>query len=205
MNRTKLFSRTVFLFLFCCALLLGCAKGGQEVETGTAYTIFYLNAAGNQLSGTEYRTETAGQDELIQELLGCMTQVPPDLDCLSAIPERIEKITYRVEENVLYLYADANYALMGAVEEILCRAALVKTLTQFMEFFGAERLVAVSREISKLHETTHRGTLAELADYFSENAPRGEIVIVVEGKKPEKNGLKKDKYAQFKTDKHPML
>ncbi len=130
MNRTKLFSRTVFLFLFCCALLLGCAKGGQEVETGTAYTIFYLNAAGNQLSGTEYRTETAGQDELIQELLGCMTQVPPDLDCLSAIPERIEKITYRVEENVLYLYADANYALMGAVEEILCRAALVKTLTQ---------------------------------------------------------------------------
>ena len=59
-----------------------------------------------------------------------MTQVPPDLDCLSAIPERIEKITYRVEENVLYLYADANYALMGAVEEILCRAALVKTLTQ---------------------------------------------------------------------------
>ena len=49
-----------------------------------------------------------------------MTQVPPDLDCLSAIPERIEKITYRVEENVLYLYADANYALMGAVEEILC-------------------------------------------------------------------------------------
>ena len=82
---------------------------------------------------------------------------------------------------------------------------LVKTLTQFMEFFEAERLVAVSREISKLHETTHRGTLAELADYFSENAPRGEIVIVVEGKKPEKNGLKKDKYAQFKTDKHPML
>ena len=94
MNRTKLFSRTVFLFLFCCALLLGCAKGGQEAETGTAYTIFYLNAAGNQLSGAQYRTETAGQDELIQELLGCMTQVPPDLDCLSAIPERIEKITW---------------------------------------------------------------------------------------------------------------
>ena len=82
---------------------------------------------------------------------------------------------------------------------------LAKTLAQMAECFGCEREASVSREISKLHETTHRGTLAELADYFSENAPRGEIVIVVEGKKPEKNGLKKDKYAQFKTDKHPML
>lgn len=44
--------------------------------------------------------------------------------------ERIEKITYRIEGNVLYLYADANYALMNSVQEILCRAALTKTLTQ---------------------------------------------------------------------------
>ena len=43
---------------------------------------------------------------------------------------------------------------------------LVKTLTQFMEFFGAERLVAVSREISKVHEETVRGTLAEVTEHF---------------------------------------
>jgi 16S rRNA (cytidine1402-2'-O)-methyltransferase len=58
---------------------------------------------------------------------------------------------------------------------------LLKTLTQLSEYFGGERLASVSREISKLHEETIRGTLDELAAHFSENAPRGEIVIVING------------------------
>lgn len=64
---------------------------------------------------------------------------------------------------------------------------LVKTLQQLALACGPERPASVSREISKLHDTTHRGTLQELADYFSQNIPRGEIVIVVGGKSaPEK-------------------
>ena len=58
---------------------------------------------------------------------------------------------------------------------------LVKTLTQFAEYMGEERQVSVSREISKLHEETVRGTLKEVITHFSENEPRGEIVIVIEG------------------------
>lgn len=58
---------------------------------------------------------------------------------------------------------------------------LVKTLGQFVETFGPDRPASVSREISKLHDTTHRGTLQELFDYFSQNAPKGEIVLVVKG------------------------
>lgn len=58
---------------------------------------------------------------------------------------------------------------------------LVKTLTQFAEFFGAERPASVSREISKLHEETVRGTLTELIAHFTAQEPRGEIVIVVAG------------------------
>ena len=58
---------------------------------------------------------------------------------------------------------------------------LVKTLGQFVESFGPERPASVSREISKLHDTTHRGTLQELYDYFSQNPPKGEIVVVVKG------------------------
>ena len=60
---------------------------------------------------------------------------------------------------------------------------LVKTLGQFVEYFGAERRASVSREISKLHDTTHRGTLQELYDYFSKNEPKGEIVLIVKGGK----------------------
>ena len=58
---------------------------------------------------------------------------------------------------------------------------LAKTLAQFAEFFGDGRKAAVCREISKVHETTHRGTLGELRDYFTANEPKGEIVIVVQG------------------------
>ena len=59
---------------------------------------------------------------------------------------------------------------------------LLKTLTQFAEAFGSERQASVSREISKVHEETVHGTLAELVKHFTENEPRGEIVICVAGK-----------------------
>lgn len=59
---------------------------------------------------------------------------------------------------------------------------LVKTLEQFGGVFGAERQASVSREISKVHEETLRGTLQELLEHFREAEPRGEIVIVVAGK-----------------------
>ena len=58
---------------------------------------------------------------------------------------------------------------------------LPRTLKDLAEYFGEERRAVVCREISKLHETYHEGTLKELNDYFSENQPRGEIVIVIEG------------------------
>ena len=59
---------------------------------------------------------------------------------------------------------------------------LVKTLTQFAGLFGAERRVSVCREISKIHEESVRGTLAEVIAHFTENEPKGEIVIVLAGK-----------------------
>ena len=68
---------------------------------------------------------------------------------------------------------------------------LVKTLTQLSENMGSDRRVSVSREISKLHEETVRGTLAEVISHFSMNDPKGEIVIVLAGlndkKEKEKN------------------
>lgn len=58
---------------------------------------------------------------------------------------------------------------------------LLKTLTQFAEYFGPGRRVSVSREISKIHEETVRGTLSELIEHFTVTEPRGEIVIVLAG------------------------
>lgn len=62
---------------------------------------------------------------------------------------------------------------------------VLKTLTQLGEHFGEERSASASREITKLHAETVRGTLGELIAHFTEHAPRGEFVIVVAGM-PEK-------------------
>ena len=58
---------------------------------------------------------------------------------------------------------------------------LVKTLEQFAAYFGPDRECSVAREISKLHEEHRRGTLEEVAAWFREHEPKGEIVIVVAG------------------------
>ena len=77
---------------------------------------------------------------------------------------------------------------------------LLKTLQQFAQVFGNDREASVVREISKLHNTTHNGTLGQLVEYFTSTAPRGEIVIVVAGCPPVET-VKVDKYAAFKGKK----
>ncbi|SHG29711.1 16S rRNA (cytidine1402-2'-O)-methyltransferase [Salegentibacter echinorum] len=59
---------------------------------------------------------------------------------------------------------------------------LLKTLQHFSEYFGEDRQVSVSREITKLHEETIRGTVTEVLQHYSNKPPKGELVIVVKGK-----------------------
>lgn len=59
---------------------------------------------------------------------------------------------------------------------------LLKTLGNFVDYFGEGRRVSVSREITKLHEETVRGTAAEVLQHYTEHPPKGEIVLIVEGK-----------------------
>ena len=59
---------------------------------------------------------------------------------------------------------------------------LMKSLEQFVEYFGADRQASVSRELTKVYEETIRGTLTEIIAYFAEKTIKGEIVIVVSGK-----------------------
>jgi 16S rRNA (cytidine1402-2'-O)-methyltransferase len=58
---------------------------------------------------------------------------------------------------------------------------ILKTLEQLAEFLGSERKASVSRELTKMHEETLRGTLTELAAHFKNTEPRGEMVVVVGG------------------------
>jgi 16S rRNA (cytidine1402-2'-O)-methyltransferase len=60
---------------------------------------------------------------------------------------------------------------------------LVKTLGHFVAYFGADRAISVSRELTKMFQETIRGTASEVLAHFVAKPPKGEIVIVVEGKK----------------------
>lgn len=70
---------------------------------------------------------------------------------------------------------------------------VLKTLEQFVEYFGEERFCSVTREISKVYEETVRGSLPEVIAHFKEKEPKGEFVIIVEGKQEEKKNKERNK------------
>ncbi|MDG1313947.1 MAG: 16S rRNA (cytidine(1402)-2'-O)-methyltransferase [Flavobacteriaceae bacterium] len=59
---------------------------------------------------------------------------------------------------------------------------LIKTLSNICEYFGEERQISVSRELSKLFEETKRGTVKNVLEHYTDHPPKGEIVVVVSGK-----------------------
>ena len=112
----------------------GCGGSTPDPSRGTpeerVFQIYYLDASGTVLTPNEYRTETRDTDLLIAELMDQLRTVPNDLDSQSAIPERVEYRDFRREEMVVYLLFSDSYNAMSRDQEILCRAALAKTLTQ---------------------------------------------------------------------------
>lgn len=102
-----------------------------------------------------------------------MSGLPNDRFCFEGfLPQkkgRVTRLTALQEETRTMIFYESPYRV-------------VKTLTQFSEFFGAERQVAACREISKVHEECVRGTLQEVIAHFTANEPRGEFVIVLAGK-----------------------
>lgn len=83
---------------------------------------------------------------------------------------RQSRLTLLIEESRTMIFYESPYKL-------------IKTLTDFCTYFGDDRLVSVSRELTKLYEETIRGTAKEVLAYYTENPPKGELVIVVAGKK----------------------
>lgn len=83
---------------------------------------------------------------------------------------RNKKISSLVEETRTMVFYESPYRLVRALEEMT-------------EHFGGDRQACVSRELSKIYEENRRGTLEELSVYYNENPPKGEIVIIVAGKK----------------------
>ncbi len=123
------------LFLTAIMALAGCSKKEEEPQTpekGT-YKVYYLNSSMTRLAPEKYQTDTWEQEALIQELMDQFLNVPNDVDSQVALSDKVGYLGYRQEERVLFLYFDAGYSNrinMNTTREILCRAALTKTMTQ---------------------------------------------------------------------------
>ena len=121
----------IWLTLLASLLLAGCRTKTAPLEEGEiVYQIYSLNAAMTRLIPQEYRSRTKDTDLLIQEMMDRFLKVPADLDCQAALSEKATYQGYKQEDMVLYLYFDSGYGAMQPGREILCRAALVRTLTQ---------------------------------------------------------------------------
>lgn len=126
----------ICVFFLCLTALtfVGCSHSSGDEETpgpeDGIYQIYYLNSSLTKLVPQSYETETTESDQLVRELMEQLTSVPQDVDCQVALPEKVGFMDFRLEQMVLYLYFDNNYTSIKATREILCRAALVKTLTQ---------------------------------------------------------------------------
>lgn len=136
----KLWKYAIFL-LAVLALLLplaGCGRKDKDEGRGeNEYVIYYLNSSMTRLEPQDYTMPPIPQGETESETdwkISCLMEqlrsVPKNLDRQSAVPDKVGFERYKLEDTVLYLYFDNNYTVMNNTREILCRAALVKTLTQ---------------------------------------------------------------------------
>ena len=120
------------LLILFAAAAAGCSRSQEEqpkLEAGE-YWIYYLNSSSTRLVPYAYRPQATDPEELIAELMDQIRTVPADLDCQPPLSERVVYQNCRWEDQVLYLYFDANYTSMKADQEILYRAALTLMLTQ---------------------------------------------------------------------------
>ena len=120
------------LFLFLASVEAGCSDTARvpSLEAGQYYT-YYVNQSGTALVSRVYEPEAQDTQGLVEELLGQCQTVPEGSDGQRAIPANVVLSSApRLEENVVNIYFDTTYTLMDKVTELLCRAALAKTLTQ---------------------------------------------------------------------------
>lgn len=132
--------KSVYLILLVCLFCLtGCQRkeNSEEEETGSVYQIYYLNSAMTRMEPQKYTMPQKPEDNKdavtdweIVNLIEQLRTVPKDLDRQAAVPDKVGFERYKLEDKVLYLYFDNNYSLMNSTREILCRASLVRTLTQ---------------------------------------------------------------------------
>lgn len=162
------------LFLFICILLVACGREEDEASL-RKFPIYYLDSEMTELVQEEYRTtkEETNPEVLAKDLLRRM-RTSDDANYKSALEENVEVINVQYKENQLSLYFSAAYNGRSGTDEILSRAAIVKTLCaidgiDYVEFYVEDQPLMISgTAVGLMNATSFLSTLEEKREVRTE-------------------------------------
>lgn len=124
-------SALFLLLIFLCLAVAGCASQSEEEKSG--YQIWYMNQEETRLDCEYKELQAKNVEGLLKEALELLRENPEDAGYKPVLPEDVRIESYEIEHNQLYLNFSVEYMDMSKVYEVLCRAALVRTLCQLPE------------------------------------------------------------------------
>ena len=126
----KKWMRTGVLLLLACCLTAGAAGCKKEDPADAAYQIYYINQPGTGLVEAVYEGATEPAQQAVSEMLAALKKHDDEMEVQPAIPDKVKLLNYTLEDEKLDLYFNGAYSRMDQVREVLCRAAVVRSLTQ---------------------------------------------------------------------------
>lgn len=142
--------KLLFLFPLLLLLLCGC---GEKQETTAGYHAYYINKEGTKIVETAYDIKAKKEDEICKELFQTLTTAPDSIEYTKAIPSSVNVTGYDLSETQLIVNFDSSYYTMDAMTEVLCRAAVVRTMMQ------APTVTCVSFYVDGVPLTDENGTV----------------------------------------------
>jgi len=124
--KQRIYCLVAILICMCC--LGGCGRKDNSADEG--FKLYYLNKDENKLVPVGYDMKSDAQAEQITEVLEAVTKVSDKINCVNAMPEEVKLDKWEMNETNLTLSFSVEYLNMKKTREIMCRAALVLTLSQ---------------------------------------------------------------------------
>lgn len=170
-NKLTILKRCFVMILCACLAVAGTGcqadkkmETQQELSKGQV-NVYYLSNATCTLENRVYNMTTTGVDSMIQELFNKLVEKTNDISLKSAVPEEVELLSYNIEDNLLTMFFSDEYYDMSSIDEVLCRAAIVKTLMQVDGISGIEFVISNQPLVDKAGYTV--GLMTE--DTFLDN------------------------------------
>lgn len=121
---------TICLVCICLMFTTACGNRTKNADADTGYHISYINKDVTRIIEKTYQPKETKQKLLVQELLDALSTEPESVDYRKPIPNGVNVLKFNLKKGELSIYFNEAYDDMNAIEEVLCRAAVVRTLTQ---------------------------------------------------------------------------